>query len=192
MHLLCSSGFLFLSLLAVFLVLIHRHLNVAIIKVWLATWLYNLLLPLSGDVEINPGHKSISSNAFSIYHGNLNRISAHNNAKAFFHKACIAIHQFDIVYISKTNFDPIAPSDGKNLKFPWCNLIRSDRPSNNIWGGVFICWKTALPQGIRIANYLPECIDFELKICGKIYIFLTPCSPLNQTLKLLLKNLAWI
>ena len=56
---------------------------VVIIKTWLATWFYSLLLLLSGDVELNPGPKRNYSNAFSICHWNLNSISAHNYAKVF-------------------------------------------------------------------------------------------------------------
>ena len=51
---------------------------VAVIKKWLATWFYNLLLLLGGDVEFNPRPKRNSSNAFSICHWNLNSISVHN------------------------------------------------------------------------------------------------------------------
>ena len=49
-------------------------------------------LLLSGDVELNPGPKFNSINDFSICHWNLNSISAHNYAKVFLRKACIAIH----------------------------------------------------------------------------------------------------
>ena len=75
---------------------------VVIIKTWLATWFYSLLLLLSGDAELNPGPKRNYSNAFSICYWNLNSISAHNYAKVFFLKAYIAIHKFDIICISET------------------------------------------------------------------------------------------
>ena len=74
--------------------LIHSHGNVffistppflvAVIKAWLAAWFYNLLLLLSGDVELNLGPKCNYRTAFSICHWNLNSISAHNYAKVFF------------------------------------------------------------------------------------------------------------
>ena len=57
---------------------------VAVIKAWLAAWFYNLLLLLSGDVELNLGPKCNYRTAFSICHWNLNSISAHNYAKVFF------------------------------------------------------------------------------------------------------------
>ena len=57
---------------------------------------------ISGDVELDPEPKRISSNDFSICHLNLNSISAHNYAKGFLLKAYFAIHQFDIICISET------------------------------------------------------------------------------------------
>ena len=96
-----NSALLFLFL-AVFLILklnsCKRSNNsraspflVVIIKTWLATWFYSLLLLLSGDVELNPGPKCNYSNAFSICHWNLNSISALNYAKVFLLKVYIAI-----------------------------------------------------------------------------------------------------
>ena len=70
---------------------------VIVTKIWIATWLYSVLLLLGGDVELNPGPKQSSINAFSICHWNLNSLSAHNYAKIFLLKAYIAIHRFDII-----------------------------------------------------------------------------------------------
>ena len=58
---------------------------------------------LGGDVELNPGPKQSSINAFSICHWNLNSLSAHNYAKIFLLKAYMAIHRFDIICISETS-----------------------------------------------------------------------------------------
>ena len=84
-------------------------------KVWIATWLYSVLLLLSGDVELNPGPKQSSINAFSICHWNLNSLSAHNYAKIFLLKAYIAIHRFDIICISETYLDFNTSPDDNNL-----------------------------------------------------------------------------
>ena len=59
--------------------------------------LYNLLLMLSDDVEINPGPSSNCKESFSICHWNLNSISAHDYFKLFCLKAYIIIH---ILYFS--------------------------------------------------------------------------------------------
>ena len=78
--------------------LVSRFL-VAVIKTWVATKFYSLLLLLSENVNLNPGSKRNSSNAFSICHWNLNSISAHNCAKVLLLMAYIAIHKFDIIYL---------------------------------------------------------------------------------------------
>ena len=75
---------------------------VVIIKPWVATWFYSLLLLLSGDFKLNPGPKRNYSNAFFIFHWNLNSIYARNYAKVFPLQAYIAIHKFDIICISET------------------------------------------------------------------------------------------
>ena len=102
---------------------------VVIIKTWLATWFYSLLLLLSGDVELNPGPKRNYSNAFSICHWNLNSISAHNYAKVFLLKAYTAIHKFDIICISEIYLDSSTSSDDNNLEISEYTLVRSDHPS---------------------------------------------------------------
>ena len=87
---------------------------VAVIKTWLVTWFYSLLLLLSVHVELNPGPKLRPNNAFSICHWNLNSISAHNYAKVLLLKAYIAIHKFDIICISETYLDSSTLSGDRN------------------------------------------------------------------------------
>ena len=143
----CNSVLLFLFL-AVFLILklnsCKRSNNscvspflVVVIKTWLATWFYSLLLLLSEDFELNPRPKHNYSNAFSIFHMNLSSLSAHNYAKGFLLKAYIAIHKFDIVCISETYLDSSTPSDVSNLEISGYMLVRSDHPSNKK-EGVFV------------------------------------------------------
>ena len=52
-----------------------------VMNVWIAIWLYIFSVSLSGDVQLNPGHKDKSSSAFSICHCNWNSITAHSYAK---------------------------------------------------------------------------------------------------------------
>ena len=86
---------------------------------------------LGGDVELNPGPKQSSINAFSICNWNLNSLSAHDYAKIFLLKAYIAIHRFDIICISETYLDSSTSPDNNNLETSIYNLIRSVHPSNN-------------------------------------------------------------
>ena len=106
-----NSGFLFVLFLTVFLVIKHNTCNgtknskalsffAIFTKIWIATWLYSVFLLLGGNVELNPGPKQSSINAFWICHWDLNSLSAHNYAKIFLLKTYIAIHRFDIICIS--------------------------------------------------------------------------------------------
>ena len=146
---------------------------VAVIKTWLATWFYRLLLLLSGDVELNPGPKCNPSNAIFICHRNLNSISAHNYAKVFLLKTYIAIHKFDIICISQTYLDSSTPSDDSYLEISGYILVCSDHPPNNKRGGHCIYCKSFLPLRILNVQYLQESICFELKIVDKTCNFLS-------------------
>ena len=96
---------------------------------------------LGGDVELNPGPKQSSINAFSICHWNLNSLSVHNYAKIFLLKAYIAICSLDIICISETYLDSNTSTDDNNLEISRYNLIRSDNSSNNERGGICIYYK---------------------------------------------------
>ena len=93
---------------------------------------------LGGDVELNPGPKQSSINAFSICHWNLNSLCAHNYAKIFLPKAYIAIHRFHIICISETYLDSSTSPGDNNLEISGYNLICSDHPSNNKQGDICI------------------------------------------------------
>ena len=151
-------------------------------KIWIATWLCNVLLSLGGDVELNPGPKQSSVIAFSIYHWNLNSLSAHNYAKVFLLKAYIAIHMLDIICISETYLDSNASPDDKNMEISGFNLIRSDHPSNNKRGGICIYYKHLLPLRILNVQYLQECINFEMKIGKKVCNFISLSRSTSHTL----------
>ena len=70
-----------------------------------AAWSWPFLMLLSGDIEINPGPKAVSGQSVSIFHWNLNSISAHNYTNFFFLNADALIRNFDIICLSETNFN---------------------------------------------------------------------------------------
>ena len=121
---------------------------------------------LCGDVEINPGPKTISQQDFSICHWNLNSIIGPNFAKIFLLKACVAIHKFDIIYLSETYLDSSIPTNNDDLDIDGYNLLRSDQPSNTKRGGVCIY----LPLRVININYLNECIVFDIRLGDKILV----------------------
>ena len=63
------------------------------------------MLSLSGDTETNPGKKCNLNNHPTIYHLNLNSLSAHNFAKVQLSIAYLAVHKFDIECFSGTYLD---------------------------------------------------------------------------------------
>ena len=100
---------------------------------WIATWLYRVLLLLGGDIEIDLGPKQSSINAFSICDWNY--------AKIFLLKAYIAIQKFNIICIFEVYLDSNTSLDDNNIKISCYRLIRSDHPSNNKQGGICIYYK---------------------------------------------------
>ena len=86
---------------------------VTCIHLWTVNWLYSpFLILLSGNVEINPGPRHNSGEFFSIFHWNLNSVSAYNYTKLSSLKAFIAVHKFDIICLSETYLDSsVAPDD---------------------------------------------------------------------------------
>ena len=181
----CNISLLFVLLITVFLTLKSnsyrstKHFHtlsflVTIITIWSLPWLYSLLILLSADVELNPGPKRASSNNISIWHWNLNSISPRNYTKLFLLKPYIAIHKFDIIYLSKTYLDSGTTSDDENL-------INSDHLSNNKRSGVCIYYKNFLPLRVLSVQYLQEYTNFELNIGCKICNFVSLYRSPSQT-----------
>ena len=99
-------------------------------------WLYLIISNRSGNIEKNPGPKP--SQRFSVCHGNLNSISAHNFLKLSLLRAYITVHNFDVICLSETYLDSSALHDDDNLQIPGYNLYRKDHPLNVKRGGVCI------------------------------------------------------
>ena len=73
------------------------------------------IIDLSDDMEKNPGPKYSSSQNFSIYHWNLNSLTAHSYVNTFVLKAYLSIHKFDIICLSKICLVP-------SCCFTWCQF----------------------------------------------------------------------
>ena len=140
------------------------------VNVSIATWVYNISISVSGDVQLNP----VLENKFSICHWNLNSTAAHNYAKVCLLRAYIAAYKFDIVCISETYLDSSITSDNSILEILGYNLIRYDHPSNSKCSDVCFYYKSALPLRVLTIHCLQESISFELKISDKLcnFIFL--------------------
>ena len=124
--------------------------------------LYNLLLMLSDDVEINPGPSSNCKESFSICHWNLNSISAHDYFKLFCLKAYIILHKFDIICSSETYLDSTITTNDDTLQIPGYTLICCDHPSNSKRDEFCIYYRSSLPLRVINIGHLHECLSFEL------------------------------
>ena len=102
--------------------------------------------------------------------------------KVFLLKAYIAIHRFDIICISETYPDSSTSPDDNNLEISGYNLIGSNHPSNSKRGGICIYYKHFLPLRIVTVQYLPECINFEMKTDDKVCNFISLYRSPSQTL----------
>ena len=109
-----------------------------------------------------------SKKSFSICHWNLNSISAHNFIKISLLKTYIATHKLDVVCLSETYLDSSISNNDDNLEIPGYDLYRADHPANTKRGGVCIYHRNSLPLKILGIQYLHECINFEIRIEGKL------------------------
>ena len=136
-------------------------------------WLYLILTKRSRDIEHNPGPKSNSCQSFSVCYWNLNSISAHNFIKMSLLKTYTATYKLNVICLSETYLDSSISNDDDNLEIPGYDLFRADHPSNTKRGGVCICYRNSLALKILNVQYLHECINFEIRIGGKLCRFVS-------------------
>ena len=130
----------------------------------LVKWLYKIFsILLSGDVEINPGPRRSTDEAFSVCHWNLNSLLAYNYNELFLLRAYIAVHEFDEICLSETYLDFTVASDDENLEITGYNLVRANHPANTKRGAVCLYYKTCLSLKVLGIQCLNKCINFELK-----------------------------
>ena len=144
-------------------------------------WLYSLAIKSSGDIEENPGPKPNSCEYLSICHWNLNSISAHNFIKLSLLRAYISINKIDIICLSETYLDSNISSDNDNLELPGYNSVHADNPTNTKRGNVCIYYYNSLLLKAINIQLLNECINFEIRIGGKLCSFLCLYRSPSQT-----------
>ena len=102
-------------------------------------WVASQIISLIGDIEFNPSPKSNMLNqCFSIFHWNLNSISAHLFTKVSLLSAYVSVQKSDIIFLSENYFNSEIPSDEKVSEIPGYNLVKEDHPSNSKGGGVCV------------------------------------------------------
>ena len=108
----------------------------------------------------------------TIFHWNLNNISAHNFAKVQLLQAYLAVHKFDIVCISETYLNFGFSFDDDNLDIPGHTMVRADYPANSKHGSVCMYCKNCLPLKVLDIRFLHESIAFILRIGDKLCSFI--------------------
>ena len=74
--------------------------------------------------------------------------------KASLLSACIFVHKFEIICLSKTYRNFEIPSEDENLEIPGYNLVRENHPPNSKRGGVCVYYKSSLPFRVINVKYL--------------------------------------
>ena len=96
-------------------------------------------------------------------------------------RAYISINKIDIICLSETYLDSSIPSDDDNLELSGYNLVRADNPTNTKRGGICIYYHNSLHLKVIDIQFLNECINFEIRISGKLCTFLFLCRSPSQT-----------
>ena len=108
-----------------------------------------------------------------FFHWNLISISAYNFIKISLLKTYIATHKLDVICLSETYLDSSISNNDKNLEIPGYDSYRADHPSDSKQGGVCIYYRNCFPLKILGIQYLHECINFEIRIGGKLCKFVS-------------------
>ena len=97
---------------------------------------------------------------------------------AFLHILLSKFHKLDVICLSETYLDSSISNDDDNLEHPDYDLFRADHPSNTTQGSICIYYKKSLSLKILNIQYLHESINFEIRIGGKLFRFVSLyCSP---------------
>ena len=102
----------------------------------------------------------------------------HNFAKVQLLKASLAVHKFDLEYLSETYLNSSFPFDDDNLDIPGYIMIRDDHRANSERGGVYMYYKNCVPLKFLDMRFFHESIAFDLrigdKLCSFIFIYRSP------------------
>ena len=120
-----------------------------------------VLFQCHGDIELNPGSKKFKNKSLSVWHCNLDSLTAHNYSKFTQVKAYNALYNYDFICLSETYLDSTTLDN--LLKIDGFNLVRADHPNNINRGRVCIYYKESLPVRVISLPYLKEAFILEMK-----------------------------
>ena len=135
-------------------------------------FLHELILLLSGDIELNPGPHI--ENCVRFFHWNLNSICARNSTKVSLIEAYNSVYKYDVIALSETMLDSSVSDEDIYIKGFSKDVLRNDHPSNTKVGGVCLYFREGLPITRRKDHeLLPETIVAEIKIGRKKLFIVT-------------------
>lgn len=136
-------------------------------KFWFLFCFYTIVFACGG-VELCPGAKNWNScYNFSICHWNSNSITPNNIAKICLLQAYNAIHESDIICLSKSYPSSSVSSSNNNLYIKDFRLFRADHLGNAKAGGVSIYFKESLPERCLHNPDLKEFLIFQVSMNDK-------------------------
>ena len=154
----------------------------------LLTFLYIIvLLRLHGDIELNPSPRKSKRNTVSVFHWNLNSITAHNFSKLTQLKLYISTYKYDFICLLETFLD----SPHTLVDIQEYNLVRTDHPDNTEQGGVCIYCKESLPVKAINWPFFKQALLLEMSYNKEVIVsvFYRSQSQHSNQFELFLSNL---
>ena len=139
--------------------LFYHYFESAYISLFTLLYIF-ALLQCHEDIELNPGPKKLRNTSLSVFHWNLNSITAHNYSKLTQLKAYTSMYKHDFICLSETYLDSSTPDS--LLEIDGYNLICEDHPDNIKRGGVCIYYKESLHVRVLSSPYLKEALLLEM------------------------------
>ena len=134
-----------------------------------------IILKLHGNTEPNP---RLKTNKFSIFHRNLNSLSAHSFSRLTQSKAYNSIYKYDFICLSETYLDSSIPDNLINIE--GFKLVCSDHPDSMKRGGASIYYKESLSVWVISLPYFKEAMLLEMSNNKKVMVSVIYRSP-SQT-----------
>ena len=145
-----------------------------------------IILKLHWNTEPNP---RLKTNKFSIFHRNLNSLSAHSFSRLAQWKAYNSIYKYDFICLSETYLDSSIPDNLIDIE--GYKLIQADHPDNIKRGGVCIYYKESLPVRVISLPYFKEALLLEMSNNNKkvmVSVIYRSPSQTNDELEAFLSN----
>ena len=132
----------------------------------------DILLLLSGDIELNPGPQT--ENSVRFFHWNLNGICARNGVKIPLSEAYNSLYKYDAIAVSESMLDSKVRDEEISIEGFSKEVFRNDHPSDSKIGGICMYFREGLPiQRRKDLELLPEIIVADIKVGRKKMFIIT-------------------